>query len=459
MSFVIRNDINVKLNLGDIPVVNDRCKSFVKDWNTLVLKAVARLSLPPTKASRILFLWSTMCQLSTQNKCLDSMISPSFYKRYNDDLWNELCCCISTKKILIKIGSFVQSEYDLIINSHSDVLNIVSILDTKECIDFSVYLDNYLTIRDSDNSITAGVLSPDNPQPNTGYFDISLNNSVADVKKWTAMKFNGVTQTYLTPEWGNVTGVLSSDKFNELLTSTQSLYPTDSQLLSELNEVVSVKQSLTDKQKMIAEFWAGGPGTVTPPGIWNIITGSILDTKYSFISEQINAYHYVNSALFQASIMAWKLKRMNMQSRPIQRIRLNGNSSWVPYQPSTFITPPFPDFVSGHSTFSSAAAGVLKYIFQTDFIDDLKLEKEVLSLISPLFYTKSVDARLHNIFIFPSTSSIDSAPVSGCFIGWNNLSEVAQEAGISRVYGGIHVMSSNYAGLLLGSNIAESIVN
>lgn len=460
MSFVIRNNSNIKLNLDDTPTVDDRCMSFVTDWNVIVLKAIARLSLAPTKASRVLFLWSTMCQLSTQNKCLESMISPNFYKRRNEnDSWNDACCCIATKKILLKIGSFIQSEYDLVLNSHSSILNTSSLLETKECLDFSNYLDSYLALRDGDNSATSVNISSDAPQPNTGYFDIDLNNSVTDVKKWTAMKFNGVTQSYLTPEWGSVTGILSTDKFNELITSTQSLYPSDSQWNSELNEVISVKQNLTDRQKMIAEFWAGGPGTVTPPGIWNVITGSILDKKSSFISEQINVYHYLNSALFQASIMAWKLKRVNMQSRPVQRIRLNQSSSWLPYQPSNFITPPFPDFVSGHSTFSSAASGVLKHIFQTDFVDDLKIDKSILYLISPLFSTKSVDSYLHSIFIFPNTSSIDSAPTSGCFLGWNNLSEVAQEAGMSRIYGGIHVMSSNYAGLLLGNNIANEIVS
>jgi len=460
MSFVIRNNNNIKLNLDDSPVVDDRCKSFVKEWNVLVLKAITRLSLPPTRASRVLFLWSTMCQLSTQNKCLDSMISPNFYKRYNNnDEWNDACCCIATKKILLKFNGFNQTEYDTVLNSHSQALNTRNLLETKECKDFSSYLDSYLAIRENDNSNTAGTISSSAPQPNTGHFDIALNNAVTDVKKWTPMKFNGVTQSYLTPEWGSVVGVLSSDKFNEIVSSTQSLYPTDSQWTNEINEVITVKQNLTDRQKMIAEFWAGGPGTVTPPGIWNVITGSITDKNSSFISDQINTYHYVNSALFQAGIMAWKLKRVNMQARPVQLIRLNNNSDWLPYQPSNFITPPFPDFVSGHSTFSSSASGVLKYLFQTDFVDDLKIDKDMLSLISPLFYNKSIDSHLHDIFIFPGTSEIDSSPISGCFLGWNNLSEVAQEAGMSRIYGGIHVMSSNYAGLILGNNISEAILN
>jgi hypothetical protein len=460
MSFVIRNNVNIKLNLDDKPVVDERCISFTKEWNSLVLKAIARLSTAPTKASRILFLWSTMCQLSTQNKCLDSMISPTFYKRLDsNDSWSDLCCAIATKKILLKIGSFVESEYELVLDSHSTVLNTRSFMDSKEGVDFSNYLDSYLSIRDNDNNANAGVISSSVPQPNSGYFDIALNNSVTDVKKWTPMKFNGVTQSYATPEWGSVTGVLSTEKFNELITTTQNLYPSDTQLNNEITEVINVKQNLTDKQKMIAEFWAGGPGTVTPPGLWNIITGCMLDKKSSFISDQINTYHYVNTALFQAGIMAWKLKRANMQARPVQRIRLNQSSVWLPYQPSNFITPPFPDFVSGHSTFSSAASGVLKQLFQTDFLDDLRIDKSMLYLISPLFYTKSVDSYFHNIFIFPNTSSIDSAPNSGCFLGWNSLTEMAQEAGMSRIYGGIHVMSSNYAGLLLGDSIAMSLLS
>ena len=438
---------------------NQRCISFVSDWNLLVLKSIFRLSYSPTKTSRILFMWSSMCQSASCYNNLESMLPGSANIRNSTDQWLDACCSIATKKILYYLNSFDKCAYDTVFNSHNNILNISIVVSSKYGIDYGIYVDKYLTIRDTDNSLISDVLSSNNPRPNPGYFNVALNNKVYDISKWTPLIFDGKIHPYLSPEWGNVTGILETTTFNSLLASAQQLYPSNEQYMAEVEDVLVYYNSLVDTEKMMAEFWAGGPSTVTPPGIWNIITNSIMNMTPLLLKDQINIYHYVNAALFQASIMAWKLKRDNMQGRPIQIIRLTLDQDWLPYQPTKSLSPPFPDFVSGHSTFSAAASIVLQTLFGTDFIGNVKIKESLLPLISPIFKDKRVQSNLNNIYVFPHTSAVDISPTIGCFLGRDTLSGFTEEAGISRIYGGIHVMSSNCAGLLLGSGIGSAILD
>jgi PAP2 superfamily len=166
----------------------------------------------------------------------------------------------------------------------------------------------------------------------------------------------------------------------------------------ELHEVYAVSQSLTPEQKGIAEFWADGPGTVTPPGHWNEIALDMLEPAGWSTLLESRLFSALNTAQADAFIACWDAKYTYWSLRPVTAIRRLIDGSWLSY----IATPPFPAYVSGHSTTSGAAATVLGAFFPGQ--------------------ARELDA-------------------------------MAEEAAISRLYGGIHFRSDNEAGLELGRRV------
>jgi membrane-associated phospholipid phosphatase len=171
--------------------------------------------------------------------------------------------------------------------------------------------------------------------------------------------------------------------------------------LDELAEVYTVSRSLTAEQKAIASFWADGAGTVTPPGHWNVIALQLLDEVGFGTRRAARLFAALNTAQADAFIACWDAKFAYWSQRPVTAIRSLYDPAWSSFIP----TPPFPSYVSGHSTTSAAASTVL--------------------------------ARF-----FPSRSA--------------DLSRLAAEAAVSRLYGGIHYRSDNEAGLVLGRRVGAA---
>jgi len=203
----------------------------------------------------------------------------------------------------------------------------------------------------------------------------------------------------------------------------------DSEVYAEdYNEVkalgAAVGSTRTPEQDLIAVFWADGAGTATPPGHWNVIAQSIAAARGNTLRENARLFAILNLAMAGAAICAWDAKYAYNFWRPVTAIRsgdgdgnpaTEGDANW-----SSFIaTPPFPDYISGHSTFSGAAAGVLALFFRTP---------------SLRFTTES-----------------DSLP--GVVRRFRSVWAAAREAAISRLYGGIHYRSANDDGLRAGANI------
>ena len=105
-------------------------------------------------------------------------------------------------------------------------------------------------------------------------------------------------------------------------------------------------------------------------------------------------------------------------------------SQWLPYQAVTFPTPPFPDYVSGHSTYSAAAARILELWTGSDHFGDAVTLPEGSSKIEP-----------------------GVTPAHPVTLRWQTFTEAANEAGVSRRYGGIHC-AADLAGRLLGRIVA-----
>ncbi len=454
------------------------------------LEAIAEKSIGPTITSRNLFLISSI--LYNSRTYFDSKFIPF------DNYPKSLQLIDSSNSIYIYTYC---TEIGLGLLNNSVFSNSISILNflqnnqlfkNPKYIQFktlNIYkklrfyivanINSYLNYRASDNSSTANVQLSDTDLPN-GNQRIIPNQSInfenyQEPLKWTPIN----TNFYLTPHWGSVNGFLSESKLDSYTTYVERFLDTvDFQ--NEVYKVYQTSLNLGDKEKCIAEFWAGAKNTITPPGFWNLFLVSYYEKYGSTISDNIEARDFLilNSALFQTSIFVWRTKFNNLQARPIQTIRYyypndtityyGGNnvssSLWKPYQPDNFITPPFPDFISGHSTFSSVGARILNKLIGNNLLNlNLSIDGTFMKNVSPLFSNQNnIEDRfyLHCFTIFPQCSEINnSVPNKAITLTYNSWDDMALEAGISRIYGGIHYDSSNYAGYLVGNKISNDILS
>jgi membrane-associated phospholipid phosphatase len=225
---------------------------------------------------------------------------------------------------------------------------------------------------------------------------------------------------YLLPQWGFVMpfAMSSSSQFRPpgppSLDSQQ--YADDYDEVKELGAAVG--STRTEEQTEIALFWADGAGTETPPGHWNSIAQIIAAAQGNTLEENARLFALLNIATADAAICAWDAKYTFHFWRPVTAIAFaEPELNWM----SFIITPPFPDYVSGHSTFSGAAATVL-----------------------PLFYgTEDL----------PFTTGSDFLP--GVYRSFSTCLDAAEEAAVSRLSGGIHFRSANEDGLQAGISIGE----
>src|SRR5262245_34257396 len=208
---------------------------------------------------------------------------------------------------------------------------------------------------------------------------------------------------YLLPQWGFVVpfAMNSSSQFRPpgppALDSQR--YAADYEEVKELGAAVG--STRTEEQTEIALFWADGAGTETPPGHWNSIAQIIGAARGTTLEENARLFALLNIAMADAAICSWDAKYTYYFWRPVTAIAFaEPQLNWT----SFIITPPFPDYTSGHSTFSGAAATVLPLFFGTA---DL-----------------------------PFTTVSDFLP--GLFHSFSPCMCAAEEAGASRIYGGIH---------------------
>lgn len=189
----------------------------------------------------------------------------------------------------------------------------------------------------------------------------------------------------------------------------------------------------TADQTQIAYFWQDGPGTASPPGHWNQIAQIISASQGLTFQQNVRLFALLNLAEADAGIAAWDAKRVYDFWRPnmaIAQAGIDGNSgtiadaAWTPLIP----TPSFPSYVSGHSTFSGAGAAVLAAYFGRDNI----------------------------AFTTTTQSPVLPAGTTRDFI---SISQAAYEAGMSRIYGGIHFDFDNVAGLDMGAQIGGNTYN
>ena len=267
-----------------------------------------------------------------------------------------------------------------------------------------------------------------------------------------------------------------------------------------------------DFARVLAEFWADGPNSETPPGHWNVIANSVSDNPalvkrpggtgpvLDDLAWDVKLYFALNAAVHDAACAAWSLKRYYDGWRPIEAIRYLGQrgqsslpddptydpkglplvpgliefvtstsalvggrhaglpvgaiviftwpgqpadpatqhsgirwiqaADWLPYQKKTFVTPAFPGYISGHSTFSRAAAEVLA------------------AMTGSAFFPGGLGT-----FTAPADSylSFENGPSQTVQLQWGTYFDASDQAGISRLWGGIHVSVDDLTGRRLGA--------
>jgi hypothetical protein len=184
------------------------------------------------------------------------------------------------------------------------------------------------------------------------------------------------------------------------------------------NEVYETSKKLTDDQKNIALFWDDSPNGkyLTVFGHWNSIFLQLLEKKNLSLAETSAAMVKLSLSQYDAAILCWEGKYKYSVMRPVTYINRYIDKTWMPL----IETPPHPEYPAAHATLSAAAATALENVFGKN--------------------VKFTD-RGYEVIGFKSRS-------------YSSIEEAAREAGLSRVYGGIHYRTSVEAGHKLGVETA-----
>jgi hypothetical protein len=187
-------------------------------------------------------------------------------------------------------------------------------------------------------------------------------------------------------------------------------------------EVYEAGRRLTDEQKLIADHWADGAGTGTPPGHWVAIVSQIARNEPLSLAEAAEAYARAGIAAHDAFVCCLNAKYRYNLLRPVTYINDFIDAGWSPH----IVTPPFPSYTSGHSTQSGAAATVLTDMFgQKSFRDTTHIDHGLTPRLEPRSF--------------------------------RSFEEASAEAAVSRLYGGIHYAFDNDHGLESGKQIGRLI--
>jgi len=232
----------------------------------------------------------------------------------------------------------------------------------------------------------------------------------------------------LLPFWGKVTPFVmtSQAQFRAPPPETLGSKEYADELAFVANHGARDDADRTEYQTMCTPFWSDDLGTSTPPGHWNMIAQDIARRRNFSAPECARLFALLNLAEADAAISCWETKYYYNVWRPETALReldpaLNPNVVNKPDFIPNLASPPFPTYTSGHSTFSAAGARTIALFIGTDDID----------------------------------FSVTSDGLPGVVHTFKKLSDAQIEAGMSRVWGGIHTMSDNLEAQKAGVKIAD----
>jgi hypothetical protein len=238
----------------------------------------------------------------------------------------------------------------------------------------------------------------------------------------------------IEPNWGKIRPMIL-DSSAQIMPSPPFAYnlAKTSPFMKEVTEVYEMGNKLSEEQKRIAWFWDDNAFVMnvqghvmfadkkmTPGGHWLAILKTVCQDKKIDFAKSVQGYLLVSMALRDAFIECWEVKYRFHKIRPETIINASVDTKWIPF----LQTPPFPEYTSGHSTISGASAEVLTQLFGEN-----------------VAFTDSTEAKFgHGVGQFKS------------------FKEAAEQASISRVYGGIHFRSACDEGLKVGEAIGKLVM-
>ena len=286
----------------------------------------------------------------------------------------------------------------------------------------------------------------------TGYQPVNSVEDNSDINRWQPKYFlseegEKYAPACLTPYWQEVEPIAltSADQFR----SPPPPYYGSDQLEQEVQEVVEMQANLTADQKALVEFMRDGPKSVQQAGHWLVFAQEISKRDKHDLDTDVKMYFLNQITAMDAFIASWDTKMFYDYARPYALVHeyfkgkdIKGwagytkgwstmkGEQWRPYSPDTFLCPPFPSYVSGHSTVSGACAEALRLFTGSDTFE-VRVPFVSGSYTEPESEWREVE------LYFPT------------------LTQTADMAGISRVLGGYHIQADNVEGLALGRKVAH----
>ncbi len=258
----------------------------------------------------------------------------------------------------------------------------------------------------------------------------------------------GSTQSFIAPHWELVKpfALTSASQFDDQ--PPPNYLQSATNYAADVDDMLRYSAELDLNRKLIVEYWADGPASELPPGHWALFAQYVSQRDQHTIDKDVKMFFAMHNASFDAGIVAWHQKRRFDGVRPITAVRyLKQGSSvfawggpgrpselipgekWVPYNPGSNLTPAFPGYISGHSTFSSASATVLRSFTGSDNFGFSTVIPPDFGRVEP---------------------GIPPVPTT---LSYATFSAATADAGESRLYGGIHFADDNTVGQTVGALI------
>lgn len=435
------------------PRIND---NVALKWSEQTLALIRQSSLPPTAVSRVLAVvqtsvydaWAAYDPVAVGTQLGDTLRRPAI--EHHDDFKSKAISYAAYRALL---DLFPSPEAKALLRAFMTELKYDPD-DETEKVDTAAGIGNVaagavLDARSKDGSNQHGEHGGDPYSDYTEYQPVNTPDKVVDQWRWQPLRVGDKTQTFVTPQWGKVTpfALNRPDQFPVAGPDLRKDYK------KAAREIVKFSAKLTDTDKAIAEYWADGPRTELPPGHTAIFAAALCRMGGNNLDNDVKMLFLQANAALDAGIAAWHLKVKHDFVRPItlvrelhrgQKIRSWGGpgqgtvtmpgEKWLPYQPTTFVTPPFAEYVSGHSTFSAASFEVLRSFTGTDALNLSATIRKGTSRIEP-----------------------GATPSKNVTLTWRTMQDAADQAGLSRQYGGIHFRDGDLHGRQLGTRIGQAV--
>jgi hypothetical protein len=427
---------------------------LVTGWNEAALQAIRVTKPGPPIVARALAITHTCifdAWAAYDSDAIGTRLGESFRRPPDEQTQQnqEKAISYAASTCLADLFPTEKASFDKLMVQYGYDSNEDDVLDSESPANVGIIAANaVLKFRHADGSNQLGILNNAGPYGDyTGYKPVNTPVKVVDPDHWQPLLVAGKAQKFVAPHWGKVTpyALISGKQFRTAIMAPASYKKTPVRYKAQAKQILGYTAQLTDRTKVIAEYWADGPKSELPPGHWTLFAKYVSGRDHYGLDDDVKMFFAITNALFDASITCWDLKRFYDSERPITAIHFlyagqkikswNGvvdGANWQPFQVSTFPTPPFPEYASGHSAFSAAAAETLKLFTGSDNFG--------YSVVIPKGSSKVQPGKV---------------PASDIKLQWPTFSAAAAEAGVSRRYGGIHFVDGDLESRKIGRLVAR----